>query len=206
MLMAGEKVFHRLGDREFHVHHAAVAQDHDKEAQAALRLADGDGTKDAPIDLGALPGGKSELEESGLAPGPDRADIGFDQRIAAGKALLAEALEHLHRAIGMALQHADKLPFKGIELTGAGRGFAGMEMLLGEPVGDGARIEGEFASDLRGREPALPVEVAYLTKLVIGDHDNTSQICLNTALRSTSSSSVVGHAGAVLPSPPRAKT
>ena len=35
VLVAGEKVFHGLGDGELDVQHAAVAQDHDKETQLA---------------------------------------------------------------------------------------------------------------------------------------------------------------------------
>src|SRR6266567_4790710 len=36
VLVAGEEVFHGLGDGELHVHHATVAQDHDKETQLAV--------------------------------------------------------------------------------------------------------------------------------------------------------------------------
>ena len=48
----------------------------------------------------------------------------------------------------MALEHADNVGFKGSKFRGALRGFAGAEVLLGEPGGDGARIEGEFAGEM----------------------------------------------------------
>src|SRR5712691_8286822 len=45
MLMAGQKVLHGLGDGELDIHHTAVAQDHDKEAQLAAGLPYWDGPK-----------------------------------------------------------------------------------------------------------------------------------------------------------------
>ena len=46
----------------------------------------------APVDLGALAGGKGELEKGGLALGTDRVHVSFDNGIAALKALLAQTL------------------------------------------------------------------------------------------------------------------
>jgi hypothetical protein len=60
MLVAGEEVFHRLGDGELDVQHATVAQDHDKEAQLAVRVPDGDRTKRTPIHLGTFAGAKAK--------------------------------------------------------------------------------------------------------------------------------------------------
>ena len=57
MLVAGEEVFHGLGDGELDVQHATVAQDHHKETQLAVRLPDRDRAKRAPIHLGTLAGG-----------------------------------------------------------------------------------------------------------------------------------------------------
>ena len=69
VLMAGQEVFHGLGDGELDIQHAAVAQDHDKEAQPALRLPHRDRAERAPIDLGTLAGGKGQREKGGLPPG-----------------------------------------------------------------------------------------------------------------------------------------
>ena len=43
--------------------------------------------------------------------------------------------------------------------------------------------------NLRGFQPLVRMEMFDLTEVVVINHDNTSQICLNTALRSTGSSS-----------------
>jgi hypothetical protein len=102
----------------------------------------------APIDLGTLAWGKGQGEKGGLSPGSDGPDIGFDQGIAAVKALLAQTLEHLGRRIGIALQHLDDLPFERIEFAGALLRLARAEVVLGQPVGHGAGSQGEFPGDL----------------------------------------------------------
>jgi hypothetical protein len=89
VLVAGEAVFHGLRDGARDRHHAAVAQDHDKEAQAAGGVPDPDRAEGAPIDLGARAGGKRQCEPGGLALGSDGGPGGFDQGGAARKALLA---------------------------------------------------------------------------------------------------------------------
>ena len=205
--MAGQKVLHRLGDGELHVHHSAVAQDHDKKTQAAARLSDVDRAEGAPIDLGALAGGKGAGEKSGLTRGPDGAHVSFDQGVATIKALLAQVLQDLRGAVGILLQHADNLCLKRIEFTGALRRFPGPEALLGEPVGHGARIEGQGGGNLSSAEALLCVEMFDLAKTGVIDHDKTSQIWANTALMSTASSSPAGVARpGPLASSPRAKT
>ena len=47
----------------------------------------------------------------------------------------------------------------------------------------------EFARNLHGFQPLVRMEMFDLTEVVVINHDNTSPICLNTALRSTGSSS-----------------
>jgi hypothetical protein len=148
VLVAGQEVLHGLGDGELHIQHTAVAQDHHKEAQPALRMPHRDRTKHAPIDLGTLARGKGQGEKGGLSPGSDGADIGFDEGIAPGKALLPQALKDLGRRIRIAVQQAANLLFKGIEFAGARAGLPGSKVLLREPVGDGAGIKGEFPRDL----------------------------------------------------------
>ena len=130
------------------VHHTAVAQDHDKEPPPASRLTHRDGAKRPPIDLGTLAWGKGEREKGGRVSGPDGAHIGLHHRIAAIKAVLAEALEHLGSRIGIALQHMDNLPFERIEFAGVRAGRAGAEVCLGQPVGHRARIEHQCRGNL----------------------------------------------------------
>ena len=189
VLMACQKVLHGLGDREFHVQHAAIAQHHDKEAQLSVRLPDRDRAKRAPIHLGTLAGGKGQREKGGLPSGTHRAHIGFDQPIAAGKAVLTQALEDLRGGIGIAFQETDNLRFEWIEFAGVQPGFARAEVVLGQPVGDRAAIEGDGLGDLRGVQSLLCMQVFDLAEAVVVDHANTSQMRANTVLRSTGSSS-----------------
>src|SRR2546427_12046438 len=77
-------------------------------------------------------------------------------------------------------------------LLGACPGLAGAEVLLGEPVGHRAAIEGDGLGDLRGGQSLVDMQVLDLAEAGIIDHDNTSQICLKTALRSTGSSAPGG--------------
>jgi hypothetical protein len=58
MSMRGEEMFHRLRQREFQIHHAAVAQHHDEEAQASPGRSNSDRSVFTPIDLGAFSGSK----------------------------------------------------------------------------------------------------------------------------------------------------
>ena len=160
-----------------------------KKLRRRLRLPDGDRAERAPIDLGTLAGGKGQCEKGGLPPGSDRAHVGFDSGVAAVKAVLAQALEDLRGANRDTFQQPDNLRFEGIEFAGALPGFARPEVLLAQPVGHGARIEGQGAGNLRGVEPLVVMQVFDLAKAVIINHDNTSQMRANTALMSTGSSS-----------------
>ena len=189
VLMAGQEVLHSLGDGELHIHHPAVAQDHNKEAQPSLGLPYWHGAEGAPIDLGTLAGRKGQCEKSRLTLGAYGAHVGFDEGVAPSKALLAQALKDLRGTIGVLVQHLDNLGLQRREFTGPWRGFAGSEALLAEPVRHRARIESQGVSDLRRGEPLMFVEVFDLTEAVIIDHDSTSQRRANTALMSTGSSS-----------------
>ena len=119
-----------------------------------------------------------------------------------------QALEDLGGRIGIAFQHADNLRFEGIEFAGVRPGFARAEVLLGQPVGDRAAIEGRGPGDLRGVQSLVGMQVFDLAEAVIIDHDNTSQICANTAWMSTGSSSATVRAlsGGPLGAASRAKT
>ena len=56
---------------------------------------DGDGTVLAPIELGALRRGEGQAQERRSAPRTDLAHVIADNRATAGKAGLAQALQHL---------------------------------------------------------------------------------------------------------------
>jgi hypothetical protein len=73
--------------------------------------------------------------------------------------VLAHPLEDLRGGIGIRVEHADNLRLERIEFTGPWPRLPGPEALLGEPVGDGARIEGQGGRNLRGTEALLLVEV-----------------------------------------------
>ena len=207
--MAGKEVFHGLGDGELDVQQATVAQDHDKEAQLAMCLSHGDGAEGAPIHLGTLAGSKGQREKGRLPPGAHRAHIGFDQLIAAVKAVLTQALEDLRRRIGMPFQQTDNVWFEGIEPARVRPGFARAKVVLGQPVGHRAAIQGDGLRNLRGVQAVVGMQVLDLAETVIIDHDNASQMRANTALRSTgASSAATGEArkGAALGAVSRAKT
>ena len=67
--MARQEVFHGLRDGACPIEHAAVAQHHDKEAQAAARLPDFHRAEGAPITLGTLAGSKRQFDARRLSLG-----------------------------------------------------------------------------------------------------------------------------------------
>ena len=146
-------------------------------------MSDRDRAKGAPIDLGTLARSKGECEKGRLSSGSDLLHIGFDDRIAAVKALFAYALQDLRGGEGIFFQHADNLRFKRIKLTSTRGRLAGSEVLLGQPVGNRAGIESEVLGDLRGVKPLLLPEVFDLTKDLIIDHERVSAMCLKMSLR-----------------------
>src|SRR5712691_10594661 len=189
MLMTGQKMLHGLRHGKLDIHQAAVAQHHDKEAQTAVRLPHRDRAEGAPVDLDTFTGGKGECEKSGLTCGADRAHIGFDDGVATLEAVLAQALEDLGGAIRIFVEHLDNLSLERSEFAGPRTCLARSKALLAEPRGDGAGIERQGVGNLRDVEPLLLMQSLDLTKTVIIDHDNTSQMRANTALMSTGSSS-----------------
>ena len=154
--------------------------------------------------MGAFAGGKGELEKGGLAPGPDGAYVGFDQGVAARKALRTQALPDLGGTLGIRLEHLANLGLEGIELARARRALARPEALLAQPIGDGFGIEAQNGRNLGRLEVFAGLQVLDLTKLMIINHDNTSPMRSKTALRSIASSVASGNVsrGGV----PKAKT
>jgi hypothetical protein len=95
-----------------------------------------------------------------LPAGSDDAYRGFDQGIAPLKASLTPALEDLGRGRRIPLQQADNLRFERIEFARVRSRLAGVEVILGQPVGHCARIELEFLGDLRGVQPLVGMQMS----------------------------------------------
>src|SRR5438445_13862907 len=102
--MTAEELFHALRKGKLDINHAAVAENHDKEAQATAGRAHGDGTVIAPIDLGAFAGGKLQHQEGGLAHRAHQADKLLEDAVATTVPLSFELLEQLLGGVAMALQ------------------------------------------------------------------------------------------------------
>lgn len=158
VLMGGEEMLHGLRDGELDVHQAAVAQHHDEEGQSPTRRADRDAAVFAPVNLGAFPGGKGELEKGGPTHRPDLAYIRLDDRVAARKTFLAQALEDLLRAVRVAFQQANDARLEGVEATAAWWRLAGMKLRDADPLRHRVRIQSEGAGGLRDGQ-LLPIVV-----------------------------------------------
>ena len=175
VLMAGEEVFGGLAAGELDVGHAAVAEDHDEEREAAAGGADLDDSGAAPVDLGGLAGGEGEAEEGGVAHGPHGAHVVFHDAEAAGVALVgAQALMDLGGAVGVAFEPAGDGGFEGIELAGALGGAAARVGGECGVFGGGFGIDAQFAADLAEAQAALLVEEADLAVGFVVDHFGTS--------------------------------
>jgi len=139
--MAGQEVLHRLAERELHVKQAAVAEHHDKEAQAALAIARGDGAELAPVHLRALARREGEREEGLCARRADLVDVIPDDGHATAVAHLAQAQEDLCSGVRVRFQPADDVGLVGIELAGALSRLALNIMRSGQPLGDRAVVQ-----------------------------------------------------------------
>ena len=180
ILMTGQEMLHGLGDGKLKVHHAAVAQDHDKETEPAAGITDGNGAIRAPVDLGALAWSKGQFEEGRCAPGADFAHIVFEDGIATLEPFLPDALEDLDGGVRMGLQHLQDGAFEGIEFAGPFCGFPGHKPMLCKPPGDGAGIEFQFPGDLsRGKGSLLVVMLDFAEEFEV-DHDCPPIICLKS--------------------------
>ena len=62
ILVAILKMLHGLGDGKLQIHHAAVAEDHDKEAEPSGCGADLDRAEGAPVRLAAFTRREGELQ------------------------------------------------------------------------------------------------------------------------------------------------
>lgn len=80
--MAGQEVFHALGESELQVEHAGVRKDHDKAGQFAVDISHRDGTDVCPIDLSEFPRKGFEAKEGLGSGGSKSADILFNVAVA----------------------------------------------------------------------------------------------------------------------------
>src|SRR5205807_6920118 len=91
--VTAQELLHTFGEGELEVHESAVAQHHDKEAQAPSRRADGKGAEVAPVDLGTFAGSELQHQKGGLAGRTNLADKLLKNGVAAGVAPLTQLLE-----------------------------------------------------------------------------------------------------------------
>jgi hypothetical protein len=157
-------------DRELHVHHPAVAEHHDKEAQPAGGVAHGNRAELAPVDLGAFAGSEGQRQEGRRLRRADLVDKVLDDADAAAVAAFAQTLEDLRGGVRMGFEPADDLLLEGIELAGPHGTFSRMEFVGGQPPGDGVGMQVQLASDLRCRQMALLRVVVNLAIQFIVNH------------------------------------
>ncbi len=171
VVMRGQEVFLGLAQGEFHIHPAAVAQDHDEEGEAAAGVADLQVACRSPVHLCRLTRDELKAKEGLPGPGADPRDIGTKDTGAAPVAFLADEPEDLTGAIVVTLQEPADGALEGIELAGA-RMLGAPLLVLGtrDPLGDGLAMETEFGGDLGDRQSIDVVELAQLAEGLEVDH------------------------------------
>ena len=73
--------FFGLRDRKLDIHHATMAQHHDKKAQSPLGRSHGHRTFGSPIDLGTFPRGKREFQKGFCFRRPDGTYVVLDDGV-----------------------------------------------------------------------------------------------------------------------------
>jgi hypothetical protein len=169
--VGGQEVLHGLRDGELQVHHAAVAQHHHKEAQAAGGITNMDRAELAPVDLGAIAGSEGQRQEGRRLGRADLVDVVLDDADAAAVAAFTQTLEDLGGRIRMGFEPADNLLFIGIELAGTRRSLSRAELVGGQPPGDGLGMQMQLAGDLPGRQMAVVMVVADLAVQFVVNHE-----------------------------------
>ena len=168
--MAAEEVFERLRDGELHIHHAAVAQHQDEEAQLPAGVADVDRAVMAPVHLGALSGLEVQRQERWRLVRSHLVHVLAHDADGAGEAVLAQALEDLRGAVGVVLQPLPDERLVGVELARARRRSAWPEGGFVEPEAHGLRVQCELSGDLREVEFVDPVQVMDASVGGVVDH------------------------------------
>ena len=170
VLVGGEEVLHGLRNSELDIHEPAVAQHHDEEGEPPARRSDANRAVFPPVELGALPGGKGELEECFPAHWAYLAHIVLEDRETTLKAFLAQALVDLLCAVRMGLQQAHDLCLERIESACTWRRLPRSELGALHPLGHRLRMHAEGAGDLRDGEPLALMAIADLAVGLIADH------------------------------------
>ena len=152
------KCFERLRDGELDVHHAAVAQHQDEEAQLPAGIADIDRAVLAPVHLGGLSGLEVQRQERRRLVRAHLVHVLAHDADTAGEAVLAQALEDLRGAVGVVLEPLPDERLEGVELARARRRSAWSEGGFVEPEAYGLRVQGELSGDLGEVELVDPVE------------------------------------------------
>ena len=148
VLVASQEVLHGFGDGELDVEHPAVAEHHDEEAQAPLAVAHGDRAELAPVHLRTFARREGEREEGLSAWRPYLVNVIPDDGDAPAVAHLTQTQEDLSGGVRMCLKPADDVRLVLIEFAGALLGLALNVMRSGQPLGDGAVVQAQFAADL----------------------------------------------------------
>jgi len=98
----------------------AESQHHDEERKSTPRIADGDASVGAPIDLGALAGGEMQLQIDWALRRSDAADVIADDADAAAITFLAQPLKNLLCLYGWVSSKRVMLGLNGSSLLGRG--------------------------------------------------------------------------------------
>ena len=171
VLMTGQEVFGGFPQGKFQIEQPAMTEDHDKEGEPPGGGPDGERTGAAPIDLRALAWSERQGEEGGRAHRAHLAHVVLEDTHAAAVSLLgAQTLEELSRGVRMVFEQTLDRRLIGVELALARRMEPGSIALGQSPLGDGLRIEAQFAGDLREAQAALAMKEADFAVKLVGDH------------------------------------
>ena len=168
--VAGQELFHALGESELEINHAAVTEHHDKEGQAPTGGADGNGTVAAPIDLGTFAGRKGQHQESGLAHRADQANKRLEDAVAPSIALGPKLLEHLLGGVRVTFQQPNDLAFEGVQFAGPLGAATTLVTGARHPLGHRLGVQSQFRSDLGNGQVLLVRQFPQLAENRVTDH------------------------------------
>jgi len=171
VLVAGEEVLHRLRDGELDEHLAAESQHHDEERKPTPRIADGDASVGAPVDLCALAASKMQLQIHRALGRANAVDVIAHDADAAAITFLAEPLKNLLCAIGMGVEQARDARLERIKLAGARLAVPPCEARTRQPGRDRAPMKPQRARGLHDRQALPMVAIVDLTECLVIDHD-----------------------------------
>ena len=169
--VAAEEVFERLRDGELHIHHAAVAEYQDEEAQLPARVADVHRSVMAPVHLGALAGLEVQGQEGRRRFRPHLLHVLAHDADAARVPGIPQALEDLRAAVRVVLEPLPDERLVGIELARSRRRLARPERRFVEPVADRARVQRQAPGDLRDVERLGLVQMMDAAVSGVVDHE-----------------------------------